>query len=118
MSALVIAGVAAGGALGALARDQLDRALTARFSADPMPWGILAVNVLGSLGLGVLLGGGWNQDALLVLGTGFLGGFTTFSTFAVQLVSLPRRDATRYGGVSVGLCWLAVLLGAALADLG
>jgi CrcB protein len=85
----VNAAVAAGGALGTLARYALGRALpepVARF-----PWTTLAVNVAGSLVLGalmyVLLERRVTSPLLRpFLGVGVLGGFTTFSTFAVQAV--------------------------------
>src|SRR5687768_11097411 len=50
-------------------------------------WSIVGVNIAGSFLLGLMLGGAWfSRDARDVLGIGFLGGFTTFSTFSAQIV--------------------------------
>jgi CrcB protein len=64
------------------------------------PWATLAVNLAGALALGLLLGalaGGGDspraQGARLALGPGFLGGFTTYSAFAVEVVLLARAAA-------------------------
>ncbi len=82
--------VVAGG-LGALARvgvsGHVQRALR-----TTRPWGTATVNVVGALALGVLVGlhdsAGFSDDALHVVGVGFLGGFTTFSTWMVESVKL------------------------------
>ena len=47
---------------------------------DRLPWGTLMINVLGSAGLGLLLGSGPDHVSTLVIGTGLLGGYTKFST--------------------------------------
>jgi len=98
----VLALVAAAGGLGAVARYGVN-ALLAR-AAPRFPWGVLVVNVLGSAlggaGLGGLVvwitargGGHWDAVAVaLILLTGFCGGLTTFSTFAVDTVQLAERD--------------------------
>lgn len=76
--------VALGATLGGPSRFLLDRWIqenVVRNHPSRIPWGILTVNVLGSLLLGVAvasLSGPW----LLLAGTGFCGSFTTFSTFA------------------------------------
>ena len=85
------------------------------------PWGTLIVNVVGSLLMGVLVGMlAANQDTQrLLLGVGFLGGFTTFSAFsldAVQLVQSGRVGlAAAYIGLSVAVSIVALLLGLSLA---
>lgn len=81
--------VAAGGALGALARHGAGVAL-------PSPWATFAINVVGCLLIGVLLVlvVEWRPAPPLVrpfLGTGVLGGFTTFSTYAVDVHLLLDR---------------------------
>ncbi len=101
MIALAIAGA---GALGAPARFLVERALTRRYG-HAFPWGTTAVNLAGSLILG-LLGGmlefhHWPADVLRVGGVGFVGAFTTFSTFAVESTRLPIRARLAYIGISV-----------------
>lgn len=102
MTGAELVGVGLAGGVGAAARAVLDDAVTGR---RPGPLGVLAVNVLGSLLLGVLVGGelfrGWDSRWVLFGGTGFCGGFTTFSTVAVLSVRLGRgerglRAATGY----------------------
>ncbi|WP_240376865.1 fluoride efflux transporter CrcB [Bacillus piscicola] len=88
--------IAVGGAAGAVCRYLLGR-FVARFQAGiPIPISMLVVNVLGSFGLGVLVGtlyGGMSADAsteplYLLVGTGFFGAFTTFSTFSLEIMQL------------------------------
>ena len=61
------------------------------------PWGTFAVNVLGSLAIGLVLGisgrGGLSSGATLFLATGVLGGFTTFSAFSHDTLQLLSRGA-------------------------
>ena len=71
--------VAAGAALGAALRFWVAHHLD-----DRTPWGTLVVNVAGSFVLGLLVGGGPSPHAVALLGTGFCGGLTTYSAFAVQ----------------------------------
>lgn len=92
--------VGAGGALGAIARYSLSSIIARNFpSAFPAP--ILIVNILGSLLLGLIIGGlakapGDNNAARLLLAIGFCGGFTTFSSFSLEaweLVTTGRIGA-------------------------
>ena len=54
---------------------------------DWLVWSVVGINVLGSFVLGLLVAGSWfDRDVREALGVGFLGGFTTFSTFSVQIV--------------------------------
>lgn len=88
--------VGAGGFFGSIARYltviSVDRKLNSVF-----PFGTLTVNVLGSLILGVLLAllakktGNHSEQWRLFLGTGFCGGFTTFSAFAVENFNLLQE---------------------------
>jgi fluoride exporter len=87
--------VALGAAVGAPLRYLTGRALDARF-----PWGTLTVNLLGSALLGALVGAAVDGHALALLGTGFCGGLTTYSTFAVQSVQGGRRRGTAYAVVT------------------
>ena len=76
--------VAVGGVLGVLARFGIGR-LTLHHEA--LLWSTVAINVVGSFLLGLLVAGHWfDRDLREGLGVGFLGGFTTFSTFSVQAV--------------------------------
>jgi CrcB protein len=76
-------GVAAMGAAGALARFTAAAAITAA-RPSAFPWGTFVVNITGGFVLGALVGAGVSGDALFVVGTGFLGGYTTFSTWMVE----------------------------------
>lgn len=108
-----------GGALGAMARHGMNTGVMA-FAKTPFPYGILCVNVLGSFLIGfcaaafVSLGDpGRNMQLFIV--TGFLGGFTTFSTFSLDVVTLAQRGdisgALVYTLASVVLSIVAVLAG-------
>ncbi|WP_205696112.1 CrcB family protein [Conexibacter sp. SYSU D00693] len=100
--------VAVAGAAGVLARYGIATAL-------PGAGAILAVNVAGSFALGALVGAGTGDQVRTVLGLGFLGGFTTYSTFAVQ--AWERVD----GGDLAAAFWLvagSVVLGVGAAGLG
>jgi CrcB protein len=101
-----LAAVTVGGALGAASR----WALAGPSGAGQFPWPVLAVNVAGSLILGVLLTAEVTRPAARLVvrdgaGTGFCGGLTTFSTFAVQVAHLSRAGqvatAALYTGASV-----------------
>ena len=65
----------------------------ARFGAA-FPWGTLVVNVVGSFVLGVVVGAGLGTAPLSLIGIGFCGAFTTFSTMATEL-ALLWRDGDR-----------------------
>lgn len=56
------------------------------------PWSVLTVNLVGCAILGVLVGRGVHHNARLLLGTGFCGGLTTFSTFTVEVAQLIRGE--------------------------
>jgi CrcB protein len=75
--------------------------------------GTLVVNVAGSLLVGLFAG--LSTSAYALLGVGFCGAFTTYSTFAVEAVTMPRRAGALYALVSVALCCAACALGLALA---
>jgi CrcB protein len=76
-------GVGVFGAAGAYARFAMAATVTAR-RPGAFPWGTFVVNLTGGFALGVLTGLDVTGDALFVLGTGFLGGYTTFSTWMVE----------------------------------
>lgn len=113
--------VAAGGAIGALARYGVGVG-AARWLGLAFPWGTLAVNVVGGLAMGILAARvGPEQETLrLALGVGVLGGFTTFSAFSLETVRLMEHQpghAALYVAasvvLSVGACWLGLFLGRA-----
>lgn len=113
-----VAAIAVGGAVGAGVRWAV---LASVESTGRMPWPLLALNVGGSVLLGVLLAEEWaHPSARLLLhdagGIGFCGGLTTFSTFTVEIVDLLRDDAlgvaVAYGSLSVVLSVVGVLVGA------
>ncbi len=114
--------VALGAAMGAPARYLVDRAMRARFGAA-FPWGTLAVNVLGSFPLGMLAGtaSGWPAEVSVLVGTGFCGAFTTYSTFGYETVHLLVRGTPGSAVANVLLtvlaclasAWLGLLVGAA-----
>ena len=89
---LTWAGVGVLGALGAYARFYVGGAVTARRPSD-FPFGTFVVNLTGSFALGVLVGISAEETVLLLLGTGLLGGYTTFSTWMVEAQRLGE-DAT------------------------
>lgn len=92
--------VALGAVVGAPARFLVD-ALLARALGRGVPWGTLLVNLVGSGLLGLLVGAAVSGSTLALLGTGFCGALTTASTFAWELVELPRRRAVAYAVVSL-----------------
>lgn len=76
---VLLVGIA--GLCGVLARYGISSA----FHGDALPWATVGINVTGSLLLGVLVSSHtFSEDVRTVVGVGFLGGFTTYSTFAVQ----------------------------------
>jgi len=108
IDALPWIGVAALGALGAVGRFTVDGAVSSRWPSD-FPSGTLVVNLSGGFVLGLLVGLGVTGDALFVLGTGLLGGYTTFSTWMVETERLGEAGEWR-------LVW-SNLLGPMLAGL-
>jgi CrcB protein len=104
------------GGLGACARVLLGAAVDARASSA-FPWGTLVVNVVGAFALGVLAGAGVGGDAWTLAATGFLGAFTTFSTWVVDARLLGARLGTANLLVPLILGLLAVWLGRELGSL-
>ena len=117
-----------GGGLGALGRWSLGLAAT-RFWGSAWPWGTLSVNVLGGFAMGLVMGlllksGSMSlshENWRLFLGTGVLGGFTTFSAFSLETANMIEagqwQHALLYSGTSVVLSVLAVFAGMALCRL-
>jgi CrcB protein len=119
---LQILAIAGGGALGALGRFWISTGVYHLLGRD-FPWGTLAVNVVGSFLMGLLFvlfierfaAGEEVRAAVLV---GFLGAFTTFSTFSVETLALIERGfvakAFLNAGASVLVCLLACWVGFSL----
>ena len=118
-----VALVAAGGTLGVLVRALLVQALPTPPGA--WPWTTFAINLVGSFVLGALLafltrdGGvadqGVRRRVRLGVGTGVLGGFTTYSTFALEVEQLV---AGGHAGAGVAYALVSVVVGVAAAGAG
>lgn len=92
--------VGAGGAVGSVARF-LSQQMIARYYPSSFPWGTLIVNIVGCFIIGIVYAFGEKGNLLspemrLLLATGFCGGFTTFSTFAYENISLMREGELLY----------------------
>lgn len=113
-----------GGGLGAVCRYLVTTQIGARFGTM-FPWGTLSVNLLGSLLMGCILGlillltertgSGLGEAARLLLTVGFLGGFTTFSSFSMETLTLLRGGSLFYALANIGM---NVILGLLAAWLG
>lgn len=124
MKAILLVGI--GGFAGAVARYLIGGAVLHMSIQERFPYSTFVVNVLGCLAIGMLAGVAEKQhllspDARLLLITGLLGGFTTFSAFGLDAVHLIRRGelwiATLYAGGSVVAGIAAVWLGMKLMAL-
>jgi CrcB protein len=114
--------VAVGGAIGSVLRFYVGQ-WALRLAGPAFPWGTLTVNVVGCFVIGVFTEMiirrlDASPELRLLLITGFLGGFTTFSAFSLDAVSLFERGAVVSGAVyivaSVGLSMAGVIAGLAL----
>jgi fluoride exporter len=92
-------GIGLAGGVGALARFLLDAAVSTR-SAQPFPFGTLAVNLTGAFALGVFIGAALGGDGYRLAGTGFLGAHTTFSTWAFESHRLGEDGRLRLGSLN------------------
>lgn len=114
MNALEWGALIVGGGIGAGARYLLDGAIM-RGRKDAFPLGILVVNIVGSFLLGLLTGVPQVSPAwLAIIGTGVLGGFTTFSTVAVETVLLAQRRRRDWAWVNLLGTFLVCLVAAAV----
>lgn len=113
--------VALGGGAGSLLRYQSGRLMTYWLGPQTMtafPWATLTVNVLGSMAMGLLIGflarhgSGAGELWRLLIGIGLLGGFTTFSSFSMEMMLLIER-----GQPALALTYAAVSLFAGLTAL-
>ncbi|WP_029136685.1 fluoride efflux transporter CrcB [Nakamurella lactea] len=104
-----------GAAVGAPSRYLIDRFVQSRHSSV-FPWGTLGVNILGSLILGGLAGAnaGLDPQLAMLIGTGFCGALSTFSTFGFETLQLTRSGAHRQAVANVVVTLLAGLGAASL----
>lgn len=113
--------VIVGGAIGTTIRSALESSFPIR--AGHWPWTTFGINLTGSFILGFLLqslalsgpDSGWRRSIRLGVGTGVMGGYTTYSSFSVETVSLLRRGAWLLG---IGYGLASVLAGVGLAAFG
>ena len=107
--------IALGAGLGAPARYLADRAIQSRHETV-FPWGTLTVNLVASLVLGVVVGAGTHvaADVTALLGTGFCGALSTYSTFSYETLRLMQDGARFHAAVNVALSLVAGIGAAAL----
>ena len=111
--------VAAGGAVGAWLRYATGVVWTRAIgpvAASAFPWATLTVNVLGSMAMGMLIGwlarhGSHGEGWRLLLGVGVLGGYTTFSSFALEFALFIERGALSMAAGYVAVSLLAGFTG-------
>jgi CrcB protein len=114
VSVLVWAGLAVAGGLGALARFGLDGVVSAR-TGRALPFGTLAVNLSAAFILGFLGGAGVAGDAFRLAGTGFVGAYSTFSTWMLESHRLAEEGEARGAALNV---FGSLVLGFAAVALG
>ena len=116
MSLLAWMALVAAGAVGSSVRYLVDIAITER-ARSALPWGTLAINVTGSFLLGAVTGlaiyHGFPRAARVVLGVGFCGAYTTFSTFTFETVRLLEEGAPAEAFKNVAGTFVAGALAAA-----
>ena len=115
---MILVGLIVAGACGALLRYEVELRVRRRLGPT-FPYGTLLINVSGSFALGLLVGlaehHGVRAAAVTVLGTGLLGAYTTFSTFAFDSVGLVERGRVGTAAANIGA---SVVLGLGAAALG
>lgn len=110
--------VAFGGAIGAVGRYWISGWVSRATAQHPFPFGTLAVNVLGALALGLLMGATASGRLMInptlrtLVGVGVLGALTTFSTFAYETLEALRAGDTRVALANVAFSLTAALLAA------
>jgi CrcB protein len=117
MSGLLVLAVAGGGGLGAALRFLLDGIINARRQFR-LPVGTLTINVSGSLILGLVAGAAAHlgMTSVAILGTGVMGGYTTFSTASFETVRLARNGRINAAAAN-GLGMLVISVAAATAGI-
>jgi CrcB protein len=117
---IAIAAVAIGGALGSVLRYLVSSWFVARLGSE-FPWGTFAINVSGSLLIGIVLQlalsrAGMSPYVRLFFATGILGGYTTFSAYAFEVYALGN-DALRVQSVAYALGSVAAGVAAAYSGV-
>lgn len=119
MTPLLVLAVALAGGVGAALRYLLDVAVRRR-TGERFPWGILVVNLTGALALGILSPLPADEAWHAIIGTGLLGGYTTFSAVAVTTALLAEEGRTRasvsYAVVSFAGSVVAAAVGLSLGS--
>ncbi|PUA35499.1 fluoride efflux transporter CrcB [Paenibacillus elgii] len=101
--------VSAGGFAGAVARYWISSRIAERLKTS-LPYGTLTVNLAGSFLLGILWGGGADGRLMALLGSGFMGAFTTFSTLKLESEALLHQGESRTAWLYMGLSYILGLL--------
>lgn len=118
---VIVLAVAGAGGVGAVLRFLVD-ALVARRRDHAVPLGTMVVNATGSFLLGLLVavaGSGTGSQAwVTVLGTGLLGGYTSFSTASVEAVTIAWRDGARAAATAAGHAAVMLVVSLVAAGLG
>lgn len=118
MNLPLVGWVAVGGAIGAVSRYGVTLVFARWFGAG-FPWGTLVVNGVGSFVLGVLVEAALSDPrispgAKALIGTGFCGGLTTFSTFSVETLRMPPAlalpNVAANLGLSLATAWIGISL--------
>ncbi len=112
---MTVVWIGVAGAAGALTRYGVGRAVGTR----SFPWATLGINLVGSLALGILLKSamerGWSDTTVQALGIGYLGAFTTFSTFSADTHTMLRDGRT---GAALTYVLASVVGGVIAAAIG
>lgn len=105
-----------GALVGAPARYLTDRGLQARLGSN-WPWGTLTVNVVAALVLGIVFGAGTHIDyrVLALVGTGFCGALSTYSTFSFETMRLYERGSR---GTAITYVAVTLVVGIGAAGAG
>lgn len=114
MSSGAWVGLALVGGVGAVARFLIDGAISPR-REGPFPLGTFVINIAGAFTLGLLTGASVTGAWLFILGTGFLGSFTTFSTWIFETDRLAEDGEEGVAGANLGI---SVVAGLAAAGAG
>jgi fluoride exporter len=120
MSTIYVLMAGIGGFFGALSRLWVSQFISKQFVSN-FPAATLVINLIGSLFLGVMVGSGIEGSLFMLLGTGYMGAFTTFSTLKLEAIQLHmdkrKKDLILYTILSYGGGILLAFLGIELGSL-
>ena len=111
MTLALLVGIGLAGGAGAVARFLIDGAVAGRTGAG-FPFGTLAVNLTGAFVLGVLVGAALSSDTYRLAGTGLIGAYTTFSTWAFESHRLGEDGQLRLGALNFAISLVLGMLAA------